>query len=50
MELTCLCTFAYSKIHYYETFEACLKRVVALVEDELEDADEREEEAERCDN
>ena len=49
MELTCLCAYAYSKIHYYETFEACIRRVVALPSEEDEDAEEREQAAERCD-
>jgi hypothetical protein len=36
------------KIHYYETFEACIKRVVALPNEEDEDPEEREQAAERA--
>jgi hypothetical protein len=49
-ELTCVGTYAHTKIHYYETFYAILKRVIASTGvDEEEDEDEREENAQRYD-
>ena len=43
-------THAHTKIHYYETFYAMMKRVIASGDvDEEEDEDEREEGAQRYD-